>query len=175
MTTPRGIARRPGPAVRRGTAWEDHFVTIEIANGGSINEDLLTNTTDSERRGYTLVRQILRLDLVADVPGGVSGKQQVSLGIGLASDDAFAAGALPEPEAGVDFPVTGWLWRSQYIVIDELLINGLVAPIRIDEDLHAARKLDRSTLYIRAHSTVEQGTAFQVALTGLIRSLYKLP
>ncbi len=176
MTTRNAIAKRPMVSVpRRGTAWDDHFVTIEVANGSTVSENVVNNITDQEKRGYTLIRQIIRLDVMPDVPGGVSGKQKVTLAMGVTSDDAFAALALPDPEVGVDFPVLGWLWRTQYIVLDELLQNVLYSVVRIDTDLHAARKLDRSTVFISVHSTVEQGTAFQIACTGLVRNLYKLP
>ncbi len=181
MTIQRRTARRPGPvglarAQRRLTAWDDQLVTSLSVTSGAENSFLLTeNVSDTEKRGCTIVRIILALELLPSVPGNVSGVQTVSMGIGATSDDAFAAGALPNAEVDTDFPVMGWLWRGKYLVRDETLATGIVPFPRIDADLRSQRKIDRSSVFVILQNTPVQGTAFNILVSGMVRVLYKLP
>ena len=99
MTTLRRTARRPtvarGTAPRRGTAWDDKLVNFSLANGaGTAAIELVTNVSDTEKRGCTLVRLLLDLSFWANPPGTVSGVQLFDTGIGLVSDDARLAAEL---------------------------------------------------------------------------------
>ena len=133
------------------------------------------NVADPEKRGCTIVRILAHLWLTATTPGAVSGIQRVHCGIGLASDDAFSANALPDIDQDSDFPVGGWMWRDLYVIKDETLASGVFAPIEIKVDLRAQRKMDRASVFLARSNTANEGSAFSVRMTGLVRVLYKLP
>ena len=182
MSMQRRTARRPvatGRAPqRRGTAWDDTIMNSSLANNTRFQIDLLVNTADAEKRGCTVVRTLLDFQLFNATPGDVSGRQIFHMGIGLVSDDAFAAGgsAMPNPEEQDDYPVGGWMWRKSVAVFDESLANGVnPAPVTIKEDLRAMRKLDRSTMALIIFNATGEGAPFSVQRIGIIRVLYKLP
>ena len=160
---------------RRITAWDDEIHEFSLTNSSQTAINLMTNVADPEKRGCTLVRLIIDVVLFPATPGNASGRQIVSLGIGVVSDDAFAAGTLPDPEEESDYPVGGWVYRARKSVFDETLATGLVRPVLIEKDLRAMRKLDRSTLALIVHNGAVEGTAFTIGMSGLTRSLYKLP
>ena len=161
-------------AQRRGTAWDDQLFTVTQVNGVQAGAILLVeDVADPEKRGCTVVRIIMRVTLLPVVINGVTGRQTVSVGIALASDDAFAAGALPDPQTQADYPVGGWMYRDQVVVPSES--TGVVPHVVLQADLRAQRKLDRSSLFFTYHSQLDEGVSFEVQLTGIIRVLYKLP
>ena len=166
---------RGGP--RRGTAWDDNRFNFGLGSGTFANIALVDDVADPEKRGCTLVRTIIDLQVFASDPGVASGRQLVDFGIGLVSDDAFTAGAtgMPNPEVESDYPVGGWLWRKTFAVFDETLATGHVPPVEIKADLRAMRKMDRSTVAFMLSNGVGEGTPFAIQIVGLMRILYKLP
>ena len=100
---------------------------------------------------------------------------RMNFGIGVATREAFDAGvaSVPSLAATTEFPIHGWLWRSQYTVS---FSNSATFGIelykfpRIDKDIRAARKVDKGVLYFAAVNTVIQG-ANSVQLGGMIRAL----
>ena len=157
------------------TAWDDTFVDVTASSGADTTQLLVGNVADPEKRGCTLVRMLIRLWVNQSTPGVVSGIQALTMGIGLSSDDAFTANALPEVQVADDFPQTGWLFRDQVLVLDETLATGVFAAISVREDVRSQRKLDRASAYIRISNVAVEGTSFSVRCKGLIRALYKLP
>ena len=177
MTTPRRTARRPVAvaAARRGTAWDDAMLNFSLASGAlAAAQQLMQNVSDTEKRGCTLQRLIIGLNVEAATRGIGNGVQRVWLGIGLTSDDAYAGNALPDPESGSDYPVQGWLWRWSGTIWDSVDFAA-IQQVRIEKDLRAQRKLDRSTMFLTIKNDPRQGTAFEVQVTGIVRMLYKLP
>ena len=163
--------------MRRKTAWDDQLFNQDVATGSRVLLLLVEDVADPEKRGCTLVRMIFGINLLASNPGAVSGQQKVSMGVMVVSDDAFLAGsaAMPDPTVDAEFPVGGWLFRAQYIVQDETLASGIIAPLRIEKDIRSQRKLDRASLVFRAENDSMEGSTFSVRMVGLIRCLYKLP
>ena len=164
-----------GTRVRRQTAWNDELFNVTLGAGLGDEFLIFQDSADSEKRGCTMGRTIIGFDILPADPGVGSGSQRVSLGIALASDDAFAAGALADPETQSDYPVGGWLWRWSGVVRDETLGVGPMVYPRLDLDLRAMRKLDRTSVYMALKNDNLEGTAFTIRLAGLIRILYKLP
>ena len=39
----------------------------------------------------------------------------------IASQEAFAAGVVADPLTELEFPARGWLWRAQYVVVQEAI------------------------------------------------------
>ena len=180
MVTARRTARRPSAVgiartARRATAWNDELFNFTLVAASSSQFLVVQDVSDPEKRGCTLIRTLLDFAVLAETPGAVSGSSKVSLGLALASDDAFVGGSLPDPEVQADYPVDGWLWRWSGIIIDETLATGHVPPRYIKEDLRAARKMDRSSVYMAITNDLLEGTAFTVRIIGIIRMLYKLP
>ena len=140
-----------------------------------MNIELLKAVSDPEKRGCTLVRTIIKLAFRETPPGVASGSQIIDVGIGLVSVDARVAGALPDPAAAGDFPVTGWIYRSRVLVPAEALGTGYVQPVIIQEDLRSQRKLDRADPVLIVDSTTDEGAELTVRIVGIIRMLYKLP
>ena len=169
--TPIGVAR----AQRRTTAWDDQQFQLTVADNSSQPLLLAENVGDAEHRGCTVVRMIIHLGFNCAIPGLVSGQAIQHVGIGLVSDDAFVANALPDPETDADFPVSGWLWRDAFVYISETLATGMPEVVRIFRDLRVMRKLDRSSLVFMWHNNGIEGNGFTMQVTGIIRVLYKLP
>ena len=157
---------------RRRTAWDDQIVTLPVTTGAATSVLLVEDAADPELRGCTMIRTIIGVDLFPDVQGAVTGVQRLTMGIGVASDDAFAAGSLPEPDDQTDYPQGGWVYRASFNVADR--VGESLPLVRVDQDLRAARKIDRSSVYLRIQNTAVQGSTFTIQLSGLIRVLYKL-
>ena len=149
-------------------------MTTLVVGGAGLQLLLCENVADPEKRGCTLIRTIIGMSFLPNVPGAISSRINVTFAIALASDDAFAAGSLPDPEVDDDFPVGGWLYRTRFPVSDGVG-EPVPMPFRIEADLRMARKLDRSTIYMSMHSSVDQGAGFVTAVNGMVRCLYKLP
>ena len=95
------------------------------------------------------------------------------MGIGIASQEAFAAGSLPDPNASNDQPSRGWIYRNRMVVAQ----NGVGGPVvhQISRDIRSARKLDDGECYIVVDNDVDLGLAFNVQVVGLVRQLWLLP
>ena len=157
------------------TAWDDQLLSSFTLTSGVTATSILTeNVADPEKRGCTIQRVIVGLDFSPNLPNAVNGASTISMGIGLTSDDAFAAAALPDPEVDADFPVSGWLYRNRVLITDTVT-GGNWRSIRVDQDLRVARKMDRSTVFMSFRAEQMSGAAFNVHVSGLIRVLYKLP
>jgi len=157
----------------RPTDWIDTIISLTLAPmGGSAIQSLMTGVAPVNMRGMTLIRTIISLSLVSQTVAGAWGVQRANLGIGVADQDAFAAGALPDPDVATDKPARGWVWRSYAGVAQ----NGSGAPViyTLTADIRGARKIENGELYIAGVNTDSLGTAFTVFVGGLIRTLYKL-
>ena len=164
-----------GRGQRRMTAWDDTNVGSDIPTGTPAHIRLMGQGLDPEMRGCTLIRLMPNLHLRAASPGAVSGSQMVYFGVSLVSEDAFGAGTMPNPEVTGDFPVSGWLWRDTQLVVDETLANGPMPLIEVRRDLRSMRKLDRAALILTIFNQAQEGTTFNVRISGMVRALYKLP
>ena len=156
----------------RRTKWEDTLVQQSIANGGSAMQTLMGNVTPNESEGETLTRCIGELSLFA-VAAGAFGVQRIDLGIGIASQEAFAAGVVSDPTTADEEPSRGWVYRQRCVVAQ----NGAgMNPIyRCTFDIRAQRKIDGAELFITFDNRDETGTTFLVAVSGLVRCLFLLP
>ena len=163
------------PGVRRLTAWDDTFVDFQSLDNTRNEQLLVGNVADPEKRGCTLIRLILGLHVVAAAPGAASGMTVVSVGIQLSSDDAFTASAVADADQTADFPVSGWMYRDNFVLQDHTSATGPPHIVEVRKDLRAARKMDRSTVSVQMHNNSFQGAAFTVRIIGLVRALYKLP
>ena len=155
--------------------WVDTLVDEQIAIGGKSQISLMTGISSTESRmGLTLMRLILCLDASPLIVGSSEGAMKNFMGIGVASQEAFAALALADPESATDFPIGGWLFRCAYKLYnydnaaDRAAVRGRV----IERDLGAKRKLNNGELYLSVTNQSEQGFDFVTSVIGIVRSLY---
>ena len=179
MTTRVRTARRPGAILggspaRRRTAWDDELIGTTVANAGQQVNLIAQNVSDPEKRGCTIIRVIYHMWFLPNSPGAVNGVEQITLGIGIASDDAFSAGAIPEADTAADFPMSGWMYRDRLLVVDSIDAKDSPA-VELYRDLRVSRKMERGSVYVTHESDGFVGSAFTVAFSGIIRVLYKLP
>ena len=155
---------------RRRRQWQDHLIDESTASATQDSSVLLDGDTD-DTKGMTLVRTIIRLDVMAATLAGDSTDQMaVSLGIGMMSSEAIGSQEFPDPDTAGDIPLSGWLWRSRGIVL-ELPQQTLW---RIDLDIRSQRKVMYGSPVLVIDNNLKAGTAFTVATVGIIRTLYLL-
>ena len=156
----------------RPTDWVDTVINLEVSTGNQSVTSLVTGLSPQDMRGVTVIRTIIMLGMFSNTVAGAYGVQQLDLGIGIASQEAFAAGVLPDPNISGDKPPRGWMWRAEKMVAQ----NGAGAPVvvEVEVDIRGARKVENGEVYLIAFNTALVGTSFQVNVRGLIRQLYKL-
>jgi len=157
----------------RQPAWEDTLINEAATSGFGDEVDLVGDLSQQDRRGITVVRLVIDLSILPTITSGVIGSQIFDLGIGVASEDAFVAGALPDVNVATDRPPRGWLWKTRVVVTDDTTTT--MNPVRVMGDIRAKRRVDAGILFLRTLNTNLSGTAFAVNMAGLIRTVYLLP
>ncbi len=160
------------PSSRR-TIWVDTFVALNIANSAQGFQSLRTGTGSAEIREATIVRTIYQLNLWSATVAGAFGVQEVFLGWGVATQEAFAAGVLSDPNTAGDRPVRGWMFRTTCHVSQNGVGTPIVHPCMGDSK--SMRKIDSGEPFIIANNESVTGTSFNVNIRGIIRQLYLLP
>ena len=156
----------------RPTDWVDTVVNLEVSDGASIQTSLVTGLAPVNTRGMTVIRTILSLGLYSNTIAGAWGVQLVSLGIGITSQEAFAAGVLPDPDVATDKPPRGWMWR--HVTLAEQNGAGTMIVHHMTADIRGARKVENGEVYLVVNNDTVKGTTFQVNVRGLVRQLYKV-
>ncbi len=159
------------------TLWIDSFVDIQNTSGGTPIVRTLMGTfssDDTRLGGMTLLRTIIGLHVAHLIHDSGEGSQDVSLGIGVASQQAFALGqaAIPDPQVEADFPPRGWVWRARYRTYGFAADQAAVFDNRVDKDVRSRRKLDNGICYLTTQNTPDQGTSGTTNVLGLIRQLW---
>ena len=160
-------------ASRRATDWIDTLVAEQTATGAQSLSFLMTGVAPVNVRRQTLVRTIIELRAYSSSVAGAWGTQRLSLGIGITSQEAFAAAVVADPNTSNDQPSRGWIFRTQ-IVLSQ---NGEGAQVVFDirGDIRSQRKLDDGECFIVINNTTDLGISFSVNVTGLVRQLWLLP
>ena len=155
------------------TLWIDTIMNEDVANGGEALLSLMTGVSVTQTRGdvMTLLRTIVRMDIGAVVHDQGEGDGIVHVGIGVASQEAFAAATVPDPEINTDFPQRGWVWRSNYRFQSFAADQAAVDRREIDLDIRARRKLENGEAYIVIHNISSAGTP-SAKVSGIIRQLW---
>ena len=166
---------RQRQTARRSTTWFDTRFNFDVATGSQAT--LRITPTGDDLEGFTIARIRATMIWYPSTPLAVSGVQEVSFGIGMASEEAFTAGSLPDPVTDIDYPERGWIVKDTALVVDELLSTGagIPPPLRLVYDLRAQRKIDKGMAYWIANNAAIQGSTFNVRMFGLIRLLCLRP
>ncbi len=158
---------------RRATDWIDTRITRAVASGAQDFFSLMTGVAPVNVRRQTLVRTIIRLDFASSAIAGAWGIQTLSFGIGVTSQEAFAAGVLPDPNVPNDQPSRGWVYRNVMAVAQNGIGAQVLYPLVVD--IRAMRKLDDGEMFFVLDNDVDVGTAFGITYSGMIRQLWLLP
>ena len=155
----------------RNRAWADtvHAFT-SIAAGSTLETNLLVDAPVID----TITAVCMVVDFTAALAPGAEGDLAnfVSVGIGVASVEAFAAGAgsLPSVSESDEYPPRGWLYIASKPVsqasqdgVDRL--NGV-----FQVDLRSMRKVDKGILYMSVHNVAVLGME-AIEISGRVRVL----
>ena len=147
----------------RRTLWIDTLVNSPLTVASILLLSLNTNlsVTDARLAGMTLFRTIIVLNLAYAVHDSGEGSQGIDLGIGIAQQDAFSAGAAAMPNPGTlgDQSTRGWVYRTRQRVYGFAADQPAVDFVRIDKDIRSQRKLDNGILYLIASQFLQEGAA----------------
>jgi len=154
--------------------WIDQILNADIASGGTLNLDVLVDFTNEATRlqQMTLMRTIIRIDLAHTVHDSGEGSQQFSVGLGVMSQEGFAAGSVPDAEIRGDFPTRGWIYRGLWRVFGFAADQPAVSVRPVDVDLRLRRKLENGLCFSTFHNAPLEGTAATVKVNGIIRTLW---
>ncbi len=156
------------------TIWIDTILNFDVANTSQVLTSLMTGVSSTQTRfdRMTLTRTIVGIDIANTVHDSGEGSQQVALGIGITSQESFAAGTVPEPQVASDFPARGWVWRALYRVYGFAADQPAVFNARIDKNIKAQRKLENGEAYLVVDNNAIEGVAAVIRVHGLIRQLW---
>jgi len=155
--------------------WIDTGIGMTVTSGGGKNRvSLMTGVSVTQSRfdRMTLLRTILGFDIAYSVHDAGEGSQVVSVGVGIASQEAFAGTALSDPETDTDFPTRGWIWRARYRIFGFAADQPAIFTRRVDLDLRSQRKLENGEAFLNATNTDEEGVAGTIKMSGLVRQLW---
>ncbi len=154
--------------------WIDARINSAIGSGSQAALDLTAQFTGEETRlaQMTLMRTVMRLDIAYTVHDSGEGSQRVALGLGVESQEAFAAGVHPDPDTVGDFPTRGWIYRGVWRVFGFAADQPAVDVARVDLDLRSRRKLENGLSFLVADNNPQEGVGVTVQLVGVIRQLW---
>jgi len=160
---------------RRRLAWADTRYLDTVIDAGNEIDDLLAVLANVETK--TVVRIIIDVWSSGTSTSETEFDNVMSLGIGVAAQEAFDVGvtALPDPNVVTDVPSRGWLYVAEKPVMQSLPTGGTPTAMwrqnaHFSEDLKAMRKIDRGVLYAYFRNT-SLTTASSLILRGRIRCL----
>jgi len=119
----------------------------------------------------TLMRTIVCADVARTVHDSGEGSELVDVGIGLASQEAFQADVLADPDNESDFPLRGWIWRCRYRIYGFIANDPAVFNRHIEMDLRGKRKIENGELFLSLVNTAQEGASGTVNIAGIVRCL----
>ncbi len=154
--------------------WIDTDLQFNVGSSAGNAVSLMTGVSAAQTRfdQMTLLRTIVGIDIGYTVHDAGEGSQKYSVGIGIASQEAFAADSLSDPQTDTDFPTRGWIWRSRGRVFGFIADDPAVFTRRIDIDLRSQRKLENGEAFFTLFNTAVEGAASSITVSGMIRQLW---
>jgi len=164
---------------RRKTDWFDQTVIATVVAGGSTQEiDLLVDAvTFSDLEGMTVVRTLIDLEVAPAAEVSAFGLQLPMIAGAIISDEADAAGALPDLLSDLDYPQRGYVFKMTAGIVAARPVEEKYAQFaHFQADIRAQRKMEKNTRYLLLLANLNViGTAYTVVVAGLVRTLVKLP
>ena len=154
--------------------WATALINLTIPDGLETTLQLNSVLPATQEVDVTLVRTIICLTVRATSVGSIANAQQIHVGIGVASSEGFAAGAVgvASPATAAEDPIQGWVWKCSYWLTQSQGTDSMA--LQIEKDLRAQRKISAGVPYFRLDNDPGDGVAFTVRVHGIIRTLYKL-
>jgi len=154
--------------------WIDTDLNNDVTVATADSLSLMTGVAAVNTRlaQMTLLRTIIGIDVGRTISDSGEGSEVISLGIGIASQEAFAADSLPDPEVDTDFPTRGWIWRARYRVFGFAADAAQYMTRRIDLDIRSQRKLENGEAFMNFSLRAVVGAGSAVRVTGMIRQLW---
>ena len=153
--------------------WVDSFVSLIMSTANGDVESLMTGLSSTESRmGLTLMRSILCLEVGRLIPDSGEGNDIVDIGIGIASQEAFAANVLSDPNVITEFPIGGWIFRCRVRTFGFAADASVAYSRVIERDLRNKRKINNGEMFITGFNTANQGSASTCSVDGIVRNLY---
>jgi len=156
------------------TFWVDTLHNDVISSGGQLLATLVGQTLQ-ELRNATILRTIVCHDYSYAVHDSGEGAQIIDVGIGITSQEAFAAGVVPDPVSAGDVPTRGWMYRCRHKLHGFAADQPAVDVRTVYRDLRGKRKLENGEAYIVIDNTASSGAASSVQVIGITRLLLMLP
>ena len=159
----------------RPRAWADAKVNSTVLTGASASsQDILLDLASDPIDTVTVTRLVgvlTVLPILAIIAQDYT--QAVHVGIGVASRQAFTAGAasLPNPNVTAEYPPRGWLYVTSMWLFK---INSTTHDDHYPEihfDIRTMRKLDKGVLFLALHNEAISGSTEDLKVGGRIRAL----
>jgi len=149
-----------------------------VSSASFIVDDILSGSASEGSDTITVTRLVGVVNMFTSSTNEVEYTQEVDLGIGVASKEAFLVGgtALPDPNVAGDYPARGWLYISREVAQQAIPTGGTPTAmyrqnIRFQFDIRTMRKVDKGILYVHIRNTNVDGTATLLQTSGRIRAL----
>ena len=158
---------------KRRTTWEDTIIVLNVEVDAAGDRSALDGgLSQADAQGLTLTRCIGDLSIYSNTVAGAWGVQDVAIGIGMSSREAFTAETLPSPNSLNEEPARGWVYKN-IVAASQNGVGGQIVT-RVLFDIRAKRRLDSGRMFIKIVNVDIIGTAFDVRVRGLVRSLFLL-
>jgi len=158
--------------VPRQVRWIEKEVNQAIAAAGQDVKSMMGGLSTDQTRGMTVTRLIGRVGFSSATVAGAWGVNVLDIGIGVVSQEGFAAGVVPDPSVANDEPVRGWLFRTRVVVSQNGAGGQVVHELHFD--IRAQRKVETGELVIIMDNSAISGTSFTINAQGWIRTLVRL-
>ncbi len=159
---------------RRQSEWIDTRVAFQVVPAaGQTSLGMSTPSAGGSTDGYTLVRTLIFLEFFPATAPTNDTYLDVGMGIGLATFDAIAAGAVPDVSVVSERPIGDWVWLDRKMVIQDNA--NILALTRAQVDIRSARRLAGGNLFFAMLAVLTIGTTVDCVVRGLIRCLYLRP
>ena len=176
-----GTSRRiPVRSQRRKTSWIIGLENTLISVFTSAGPRLWTLGVATGQDANTIVR--IRGEYTVSITQGIAAGElfaSVALGIGLVTDEAFAAGITSIPSPLTDRDWDGWMWhRLHGMFITDAPNNetrGPMEAVRVEIDSKSMRKFDEGMTVFGAIELGAETGACSIDFTAQTRMLIKLP
>ena len=156
--------------------WVDTLISVSLAEAAQSSINLLGDLLSNDTQGMTLTRLLMRLTIQQHVStvGTANETSVYDMGIAVVEEDAAASGVFPDPLVSGDAPPRGWVYRTRIGLTDVAAVPSW-DPQFIVEDLRGQRIIGNGEFVLIHDNNAFIGDGFLMAITGIVRCLFKLP
>ena len=159
---------------KHSTRWIDTLFSLDTTSGSQNVAELMTGISPGDQNQWVLLRTIICMTVAYTIHDSGEGSQHVDIGIGITSQEAFAANAVPDPNVAGDAPTRGWIYRCRYRIWGFAADQAAVDYVRIEKDIRSKRRLDNGEAYLVVNNTAVEGATGSIRLSGIVRMLWQL-